>query len=214
MAKGLTLVIFTRYPRLGQTKTRMIPALGAAGALALHQDLTVHTLKTARTLQAQLDCHVEIHFHGGNRRAMAAWLGEDGVVYQPQIDGDLGVKMNHAFCSTLRDRTDRTIIIGTDCPSLTVETLISGFKFLDNHDGVLGPAWDGGYYLIGLKQPQPQLFRGISWGTEQVKPQTLAIVAQLNLNFSLLESLPDIDRPTDLPVWEQIKTQIALNRLK
>ncbi|NJN75290.1 MAG: glycosyltransferase [Synechococcaceae cyanobacterium RL_1_2] len=209
MAKGLTLVIFTRYPQLGQTKTRMIPELGAAGALALHQDLTVHTLKTARTLQAQLDCHVEIHFHGGNHRAMATWLGEEGhQVYRRQIDGDLGIKMNHAFGTTLRDRGDRTIIIGTDCPSLTVEILISGFTALEHHDGVLGPAWDGGYYLIGLQQPQPELFCGIAWGTEQVKQQTLAIVTQLNLNFALLEPLPDIDRPTDLPIWEQIKTTL------
>ena len=202
------LIIFTRYPIPGKTKTRLIPALGAVGAANLHRELTEQTLTQARHLNTAEAIAVEVHVAGGEEHPdLAKWLGAD-LVYQLQGNGDLGDRMALSIDLALRAGRERVIIIGTDCPGLNADLLKSAFQTLHSHDLVLGPAIDGGYYLIGLRRFIPELFVGISWGTAEVLQQTVNIANKLGVSVGYLPPLADIDRPEDLPVWERIRDEL------
>jgi uncharacterized protein len=197
------LIVFTRYPIPGKTKTRLIPALGAAGAANLHRQMTEHTLAEARQLPTDRVA-IEIHYTGATAdRELADWLGAD-LVYRSQGDGDLGERMALSIKTALQAGHDRVIIIGTDCPGLTTDILQLAFQQLRDRDVVIGPAIDGGYYLIGLQRFIPELFVGISWGTSAVRQQTIEIATKLGLSMGDLPLLADIDRPEDLAIWEQL----------
>jgi uncharacterized protein len=196
------LIVFTRYPAVGQAKTRLIPVLGASGAAELHRQMTVHTLAQVRELQKNQPLTATIYFAGQQSAAdMVAWLGAEWQ-YQQQIAGDLGVRMATAFADTLQSGMKKVVIIGTDCPGLTAEIIQNAFEQLSGHDLVLGPALDGGYYLIGLRSIRPELFINIPWSTDAVLAKTIEIAQQLNLSMALLSPLADVDRPADLPVWD------------
>ncbi|MEM7591127.1 MAG: TIGR04282 family arsenosugar biosynthesis glycosyltransferase [Cyanobacteria bacterium P01_A01_bin.83] len=197
-----TLIIFSRYPEPGKTKTRMIPALGAAGAASLQRQMTEHTLNTAQQLLSKGDLKLEIHFSGGDQQLMAQWLGSD-LIYIPQASGDLGWKMRSAFERAFELGNQRVVIIGIDCPDIDQAILNQAFDSLQNQDLVLGVASDGGYYLIGLKQTYSQLFNNVDWGTERVLNQTKTIASKLKLDVGYLRPLSDVDRPEDLHIWQK-----------
>jgi len=196
------LIIFTRYPEAGKTKTRLIPILGKEGAAKLHQQLTEGTICQAKQL-LNYPVSIEVHFTGGTKQLMAEWLGNE-LIYENQITGDLGEKMAAAFQNSFNTGIDQVVIIGTDCPGLHQELIASAFDKLNSQNLVLGPALDGGYYLIGLRKFVPELFRGINWGTEEVFAQTMAIAKNCNLTVAKLIPLADIDRPEDLSILENI----------
>lgn len=192
------LIVFTRYPAAGRTKTRLIPALGADGAAELARRLTAHSLAQAATLARQRPVDVEVWFDGGDARSLAACYGPE-LAYRQQTGAGLGERMLHAFERTLANGAcARGLLIGTDCPSLSAGLMGSAFDSLAHCDLVLGPARDGGYYLIGLRRAIPELFRGIAWGTSAVRDQTVAIVERLGLAIAELPMLDDVDRPEDL----------------
>jgi hypothetical protein len=191
------LIIFTRYPEPGKTKTRLIPALGAEGAATLQRQMTEHTLAQVKELQAKRLVSVEVYFVGGNQQLMQSWLGTS-VIYRQQGDGDLGRRMAIAFQTALEAGKQRVVVIGTDCPDLKAEVMVKAFHALEQHDLVLGPAQDGGYYLIGLCRLIPELFTGISWSTAEVLQQTMSIAQRLELAVAYLPRLSDVDRPEDL----------------
>ncbi|MEA5511470.1 TIGR04282 family arsenosugar biosynthesis glycosyltransferase [Crocosphaera sp. UHCC 0190] len=196
------LIIFTRYPEPGKTKTRLIPVLGAEGAANLQKQLTEHTVKQAKKLLNNLA--ISIYYTGKNKELMQAWLG-DNLSYYSQARGDLGNRMNMAFIESFKLGFSKAVIIGIDCPDLNINILKNAFNYLENHDLVLGEAADGGYYLIGLKRVIPELFREILWGTSEVLSMTTNIADGLNLSYYLLPVLSDIDRPEDLYIWEKYK---------
>ncbi|WP_293148486.1 MULTISPECIES: TIGR04282 family arsenosugar biosynthesis glycosyltransferase [unclassified Microcoleus] len=193
------LIVFTRYPEPGKAKTRLIPVLGKTGAANLHRLMAQKAIARARALSLQNSgrLSVEIHYTGGNQQQMQEWLGTD-IIYQNQIEGDLGAKMTAAFQQSFNSGIDKAAIIGTDCPALKVEIMAQAFDKLSQHDLVLGPATDGGYYLIGLRRSIPELFNGIKWGTSEVFASTRAIAQNLDLNIAYLPTLADIDLPEDL----------------
>jgi hypothetical protein len=193
------LIIFTRYPEAGTTKTRLIPMLGAEGAAIWQKKMTELTIIECRKLLEIRDISIEVFFAGGDLSLMREWLGKD-LIYQPQGKGDLGEKMRRAFDLSFRSGNKRTAIIGTDCPELTVEILTEMFDRLKNRDVVLGAAKDGGYYTIGLAHLIDELFINIDWGTEVVFQQTQKKVQQLNLSVAYLPILSDVDRPEDLEI--------------
>jgi uncharacterized protein len=197
------LIIFTRYPTPGRVKTRLIPALGGLGAATIHRQMSEHTLLQARKLCRVREISISVYFDGNERQQMQDWLGSD-LVYQAQADGDLGWRMARSISEACQDGIDRVVIIGTDCPGSNAELMNEAFHQLLTHDLVLGPAIDGGYYLIGLRYFIPELFVDIIWGTDRVLSQTVAIANKLNLSVAYLPALADVDRPEDLPVWEQI----------
>ena len=191
------LIIFTRYPEAGKVKTRLIPALGEEGAASLHRQMAEHTISQVRALQRLSPCDLEVWFVGGNLALMQDWLGED-LTYQRQPDGDLGDRMRLAFQSIFDRGCKKAAIVGTDCPGLTTEILSQSFDALEDNSIVLGPAIDGGYYLIGLQYSIPELFIEINWSTATVLQDTLKIAAGLGIVPMLLPYLADIDLPQDL----------------
>jgi uncharacterized protein len=195
--RTFTLIIFTRYPTPGSVKTRLIPAIGSTEAAKLHRQMTEATVQKARELSEQISVLIAVHFDGSNYSQMSDWLGAD-LIYQDQGEGDLGMRMDRSISSACQSGAERVVLIGTDCPDLTVEILAQAFEQLENSDLVLGAAVDGGYYLIGMCYPQPKLFVDIDWGTDRVLQQTIAVAQQLNLAISYLPTLADIDRPEDL----------------
>lgn len=195
------LIIFTRYPEPGKTKTRLIPALGTQGAATLQRQMTEHTLSQVRELQSFHPLSVEVRFAGGNSSLMQNWLGSD-LVYQPQGEGDLGSRMARSLSCAFQESMDRATIIGTDCPGLNAHLIADSFDQLHSHDLVLGPAIDGGYYLISLRGFIGELFVGVHWGTAEVLQQTVDIAKKLDLSVAYLPQLADVDRPEDLP-WQQ-----------
>ena len=191
------LIVFTRYPEPGKTKTRLIPVLGKTGAANLHRLMAQKAIARAISLQNSRRLSVEIHHTGGSQQQIQDWLGTD-IIYQNQIDGDLGAKMTAAFQNSFNSGVNKAAIIGTDCPTLKAEIMAQAFEELSQHDLVLGPAKDGGYYLIGLRRAIPELFGGIPWGTSEVFVCTRAIAQNLDLNIAYLPTLADIDLPEDL----------------
>ena len=197
-----TLIIFTRYPEPGKTKTRMIPALGAEGAAELQRQMSEHTLKTAQEWQKSSGGNIAIYFAGGNVSLMSNWLGKD-LTYYPQVTGDLGDRMKYAFNQAFDNGATRVVIIGIDCPDINSTLINQAFSSLAKQDLVLGKAEDGGYYLIGLNYLIPKLFQNINWGTSQVLAQTQNIANSLNLNTAYLPILRDVDLPEDLFIWQK-----------
>ncbi|MBF2019619.1 MAG: TIGR04282 family arsenosugar biosynthesis glycosyltransferase [Hydrococcus sp. C42_A2020_068] len=197
------LIIFTRYPEPGKTKTRLIPRLGEQGAATLQRQMTEYTLTHARQLQSLLSLSVAIYYSGGSKSLIRDWLGSD-LIYQQQSEGDLGQRMQSAFEQGFVVGIKQAVIIGIDCPELNVAILSEAFTALERYDLVLGPARDGGYYLIGLSRLVPQLFQGIAWGTSEVFAQTKAIAQKLKLSIHCLPLLDDVDRPEDLYLWQRV----------
>jgi rSAM/selenodomain-associated transferase 2/rSAM/selenodomain-associated transferase 1 len=189
------LIVFTRFPFPGQTKTRLIPALGTEAAAGLQSKMTRLIVSRARRVASEL----EVHFTGADQDRMAGWLGP-GIIYRPQVNGDLGQRMAAAFETGMKHREGPILLIGTDAPELNEANLEKAFTALTNNDLVLGPARDGGYYLIGLNRPQPRLFEDINWGAEDVLARTISRADALGLSVALLKELVDLDRPDDLPV--------------
>jgi rSAM/selenodomain-associated transferase 2/rSAM/selenodomain-associated transferase 1 len=186
------LVIFTRFPEPGRAKTRLIPALGAEGAAQLQRAMTEHTVRQAR----KTDVEIEVRFAGGSHEQMREWLGDD-LSYVEQGEGDLGEKMERTFADHFAAGTKRTVIVGSDCPANSAQNMRAAFKALETKDCVIGPATDGGYYLIGLRHSAPQLFKNVDWGGSQVLEQTMEAAA--NLSAQQLPMLNDVDLPCDIP---------------
>jgi len=201
------LIIFTRYPETGTTKTRLIPLLGAEGAANLQRKMTEHTLSRMMGLPVSNDLTIEIRYDGGNEHLMRQWLGSE-FEYALQGDGNLGERMQRAFEDAFKSKATAVVVIGTDIPDLTAVDMTSAFAVLKQKKMVLGPAKDGGYYLIGLQKNAVSpavgdLFTGITWGEHDVLKKTLNISSHLGLNYSLLKEMDDVDRPEDIFIWER-----------
>jgi hypothetical protein len=196
------LCVITRYPEPGTTKTRLIPAIGAEAAAALQHAMTAHVLAVARELAAERHIVVETRFEGGDTAAMRAAFGVD-FHYHPQGDGDLGERLYRCVRDSLESGAERVVIVGADVPGVDTAILKKAFEDLSDHDLVIGPATDGGYYLIGLRRDVPELFKDLPWGTEVVLQRTLDAATARELTVSLLPALADVDRPEDLSVAER-----------
>ena len=191
------IIIFTRYPVAGRTKTRLIPLLGSDGAADLQRRMTENALGQVAQLCRRRPVSVQVWHEGGNPALMKAWLGP-GPAYRPQGPGDLGQKMDRAFRAAFSEGRPRVVLLGTDCPALVATIMAKALDLLKQVDVVLGPAADGGYYLIGLRRPASRLFGDIPWGTELVLARTVARAESLGLATAFLEELNDVDRPADL----------------
>ncbi len=193
---GCRVIVFARAPEPGKVKTRLIPALSAAGAAELHRRLVRHTLGAAtgaRLGPVELWCAPDAgdpFFRECERRL--------GVSLSAQGEGDLGARMQRAFESALA-RAGRAILVGSDLPALSAQYLRDADQALvRGNEVVLGPAEDGGYVLIGLSRCDPELFRDIPWGGPEVMAETRRRIASLAWRSSELPVLWDVDRPEDL----------------
>lgn len=191
------IIVFSRYPVPGTTKTRLARALGDLGAAEMQKKLTEHTISQVRKFLQLEPIAVLVSYDGGSLEQIQEWLGPD-FTYQDQGSGDLGQRMEKAFRTAFKQKYKRIVIIGTDCPGLQARHMTQAFESLRHNDLVLGPATDGGYYLIGLSRCETSLFKEVPWGTDTVLTKTLNLAKQNGLSIDLLEILSDVDRPEDL----------------
>lgn len=192
-------IIFSRYPRPGSTKTRLVPQLGSEGAAALQRAMTEKVIGEARDLATRTKIHVELAISGASQDEMEAWLGGQ-LSWQVQVGTDLGGRMEFAFAQAFRRGFLRVVLVGADCPGVNANILDQAFQQLRDHEMVLGPTKDGGYYLIGLRRPCTSLFHEISWGSSSVFSQTLSRADEMGITSAILATLSDVDRAEDLEV--------------
>lgn len=191
------VAIMAKAPQAGYAKTRLIPALGAHAAARLQRELTLQALVTAQAAQigpVTLWCAPD-----ANHRFFRALRRCCAVDCRDQAQGDLGTRMSHTFAG------QPLVLIGTDCPVLTPTHLHQAATALrSGHDAVFAPAEDGGYALVGLRRPAPEIFCAIDWGSDQVMRQTRQRLASAKLRWLEMPTLWDIDRPDDLARWRAI----------
>lgn len=197
-------MVFAKAPVAGQVKTRLVPPLSDEAAAALHRELVIRTLRSA-TACARID-------------SVELWCAPDGsdpffqqcaatfaITLHPQQGKDLGMRMHHALARTLEAGCPFALLIGTDCPALTPEYLDSAAMALSRGaDVVLAPTEDGGYALVGLRRPQPQIFNDIPWGCETVLQTTRERIRNAGLVGHELALVWDLDRPQDLARFQAL----------
>jgi len=190
------IIIMLKYPQPGMVKTRLGKDLGAKRAAELYRFFVACELLTVQSLHVPilLSCHPHRPLS-----AYRAWLGGE-FRYISQAEGDLGVKMRTSFQSAFDMGLSRVVLIGSDLPHLPAASIHSALTRLQDHDAVIGPALDGGYYLIGLhhRSFHPEIFKDIPWSTSQVLALTQKRLGDHDLKTFLLPSLRDIDTLEDL----------------
>jgi len=196
------LLLFTKYPSPGHVKTRLIPLLGSYASARLHKILTETAINTAFSAKKISDFSIEVHFSGADHTKMLEWLGST-LKYRKQVKGDLGDKMGAAFRKAFDEGVQKVIIIGSDVPDLTPSIIIQAFDELNSDNVVIGPASDGGYYLLGICHYYPLLFDHIEWSGPSVLNQTLNRITRLSLKVILLPILSDLDRPEDFIAFQK-----------
>jgi uncharacterized protein len=178
-------------------KTRLAAAVGDAAALGIYRRLAEHTLAVARAAGAGIDIRI-LHTPDDAGPDVSAWLGE-GPRFLPQGDGGLGARMERAFAGAFADGADRAIVVGTDLPGITSDLIRGAFELLERTEVVIGPADDGGYYLLGLRRLVPGLFAGVPWSTPAVLTKTLGRLRVEGIVPEMLERRRDVDVVEDIP---------------
>ncbi|MBK8632522.1 MAG: TIGR04282 family arsenosugar biosynthesis glycosyltransferase [Saprospiraceae bacterium] len=181
------LVIFLKNPKLGNVKTRIAATLGDQKALDIYLELLDTTI-----INTADEDYETLLFFSENVDDLSQYPYERRI----QVSGDLGNKLKSAFDEVL-NTMDKCLIIGSDCPYINNEIILEAFQSLQDHDLVLGPTPDGGYYLIGLKQNEKSLFEDISWSTDSVFAQTISEAKNAKLSTYLLPILTDVDHASD-----------------
>mgnify|MGYP003640019366 CR=1 FL=1 len=184
------LIVFIKNPVLGTVKTRLAASIGDEKALVVYNDLVEKCRNECLAVNA------ERHIFYSKQISDDAWSEEYFLKYV-QSEGDLGIKITDAFRSIFKEG-GKVIIIGSDCYDLDAHTIEDAFEKLDDSDVVIGPANDGGYYLLGTNNFHPELFQDITWSTEKVLKETVKQANTNNLSVSLLKELIDLDTLEDL----------------
>lgn len=204
------LIIFLKYPEPGRVKTRLAQVIGKEKAAELYSAMArtvIHNVSKSRDyekiiffdpLERKTDVEKWLSKSmnlGGNRRKKRS---QDDFSIYPQQGESLGQKMASAFDTVFSLGVEKAVIIGTDCIDISAEIISEAFDSLQTTDVVLGPAQDGGYYLLGLTKQNPEILNNIDWGTEFVLSQTLKKIKEKRLHFELLKTLRDVDKVSDL----------------
>lgn len=189
--KDELLIIFAKNPILGKVKTRLAATMGDEKALAIYHILLTHTIK----ITSELNCDKAI-FYSEFIDDEDKW---DNAIYKKYLQegDDLGKRMEKAFSLAFKNGYKKVCIIGTDCLEITDETIENGFSALGSYDVVIGPAHDGGYYLLGLKETNIALFKNKQWSTSSVLSATIFDFKKLKLAYDSLPVLSDIDDEKD-----------------
>jgi len=195
-SKKQALIIFVRRPERGKVKTRIAATAGDILALDIYRKLLAHT--NAVSAQADADRFI---FYADAIGSNDLW---NGCRKQLQDPVDLGLRMYSAFRQVFGEGYAKVCIIGSDCAELEVKHLREAFAALRQHDMVIGPATDGGYYLLGLRTLREALFANIAWSTDAVLAQTLERCSATGLSHTLLATLSDVDTWEAVPeAWKQ-----------
>ncbi|MEB3276523.1 MAG: TIGR04282 family arsenosugar biosynthesis glycosyltransferase [Cyanobacteriota bacterium] len=192
------VVVMARWPAAGRCKRRLSTGLGSQRAAAVQQGLLRHTLAVLHQACCPIGADRRLAVAGVGPRA-AARLHQGSVVLQGQ--GGLGLRMQRQFGWAFRQGYQQVLLLGSDLPQLSAADLQQAFAALQRAPLVLGPATDGGYWLIGLRRSAPPLFAGVAWGSDSVLQETVARATSLGLPAALLHCRHDLDRPGDLLRW-------------
>ncbi|MCF6306502.1 MAG: TIGR04282 family arsenosugar biosynthesis glycosyltransferase [Flavobacteriaceae bacterium] len=195
------LIIFTRNPELGKVKTRLAATVGNKAALEIYQFLISHTVKVSE--KVNVDKYV---FYSENIQENDAW---NDTVFRKKLQhgGDLGERMNNAFKQLLKIGYEKVVIAGSDIYELTCKDIKNSFFALETDDFAIGPAKDGGYYLLGMKQLNSAVFRNKNWGTSTVFKDTMEDLK--NEKVSLLAVKSDVDVYEDIENVEIFKKYLV-----
>ena len=196
MKRGL--IIFIRNPEPGRVKTRLAKTVGDDAALDVYRRLLRHTRHTAEAVSC-----MRFLFYADQIAPKDEWTG---AMFSKHLQSgiDLGERMLHAFELVFEQACGQAIIIGSDCPGIDPALIESAFDKLLDNDVVIGPATDGGYYLLGLKRLHGELFRGKSWSTAAIFAQTVQDIESLGLRCAQLPVLTDVDEENDLPAMQHL----------
>ena len=199
------LAVFVKDPRPGAVKSRLATVIGAEAAAAVYRVMAEGVVR--RTAPRSDEYGRVIVFDPPEARgAVGEWLGVEAAVLMPQSPGDIGVRMERAFDALFQRGARRVVLVGTDVPALAFEDIRGALESLDEHDVAIGPATDGGYYLIALKRPQPELFREMRWSSGDVLASTLDCAAGRDLSVRVLRTIGDVDTVEDLQAeWERVR---------
>lgn len=200
-ALSTALVIFAKAPIPGQVKTRLCPPLTPDEAATLHGSFVLDTLERTKLVVTKFKLPVDRYLAcapSASHVFFKIMEERQGVKVIDQVGEDLGMRMNHAFEALFTRGYRHVLIVGTDVPTLPLDYFKQALAQLEQHDLVLGPALDGGYYLIGLTRPIQELFRDIPWSTDQVLTLTQAKANSLGLKTSLIHPWGDVDTLSDL----------------
>lgn len=187
-----TVLIFVKTPRPGAVKTRLGKTLGHEKAVIVYQKLLAHTAEVVKPLPVE-----KVVWYGNQPPDEDRWVAIAHQRKAQDPEASLGARMAKAFETAFDQGRQRVVIIGSDCPELSPALLTEAFTQLERHSVVIGPAADGGYYLLGMQEPYP-LFENIDWSTDKVLRQTQAQIEQLGLKTHLLPTLYDLDNEKDL----------------
>lgn len=199
--QSAALVIFAKAPVPGQVKTRLCPPLTEDEAATLHGSFVIDMLERTKVATTKLKLPFDRYLACAPSSTLVFFQimeERQSVKLIDQVGDDLGARMQQTFATLFGKDYQQVFIVGTDVPSLPLDHYKQALALLNTHDVVLGPALDGGYYLIGLKQPQPELFTDIAWSTDRVLAATQEKAANLGLKVALLPSWRDVDTIDDL----------------
>ena len=195
------LGVFCKQPTPGKVKTRLGKGIGHEAAAKIYSRLVQHTCKIIKQIPGRLTTYFFFD-PPGEKESIQLWLGLEKKLV-PQAPGDLGERILKAFEFSQSRGHQMTLLIGTDCPGLNPEIIRKAQTLLEKVDVVLGPASDGGYYLIGAKGPHPELFNDMAWSTNTVLSETLKRIKTMGLTQGLLPTLDDLDTPEDLHIHQK-----------
>lgn len=208
------LIVFLKNPEPGRVKTRLAAGIGEEKALRIYLELLAITAEAVKNLAG---ASVFLYFNESppgdasteeHQARIDAFRNADDCTVAVQTGSDLGIRMLNAFEEVKKQGFEKICIIGTDCPDVSTGLLEEAFHELDNSDLVVGPAFDGGYYLLGMKQIHARLFGKKNWSTPSVLDSTLADAEKAGLSSALLRKLRDIDDTDDLAFFPDLESRI------
>ena len=204
------LIVFARLPVEGRVKTRLAETIGPQAACELYRCFVTDVVLAARRGGSRIHIFVD---PPDSESAFRAWLGDD-LTYRPQTGVDLGERMAGAFREVFTTHP-QAILIGTDCPDLPGPLIDSALQGLFSCDAVIGPAFDGGYYLIGFRREAflEEVFSGIEWGSNTVFGATMTVLEKTRLNVHVLQEWRDIDKYDDLLSFYERQRGLPRNHL-
>ena len=201
------LIIFVRLPHPGKVKSRLAWTLGPEKAAAFYQLCAQQIARELEQVPGEVKKYLA-YSDNSDEDEIRHWIGSRFRLVL-QAEGGLGERLEQSFRDFLRGGFGKAIIMASDVPDLSARVMNDAVNVLDNHDLVIGPCNDGGYYLIGMKKPHGELFKGITWSTDKVFEQTLTIAGQLGLSIFSLNTLRDIDTGDDLKEWVRAAVGIS-----
>ncbi len=212
MVSNKCIILFVKYPEKGKVKTRLSARIGDETTLNLYRCFVSDLIGTLVNSRYTF----KIAFSPpDSEEQIISWLGSEHT-YTPQMGGDLGQRMENAFRETFSEGFNEVLVIGTDIPDISPSLIDKAFEALENSDAVIGPCFDGGYYLIGftVKNFLSDIFRGITWSTEEVIRETLDVFLKNGYTVHVLPKLRDIDRIEDLRAFYRGSMEMRRNYSK